>query len=108
MWSFSEAGERTNILGRRKTFRRSESIVHMLSAAPAVRLQSRGRNQWEAPRACLRLTSWIGLSMGSSNRKATLIARLGLALIRPSFYLRIDSLLIQTGAISMCLFLAFL
>src|SRR5580698_2160104 len=46
--------------------------------------------------------------MDSSNRKATLITRLGQVLIRPSIVLRIDSLLIQTGAVSMCLFLLFL
>jgi hypothetical protein len=46
--------------------------------------------------------------MDSSNRKATLITRLGQVLIRPSIVLRIDSLLIQTGAVSMCLFLFFL
>jgi hypothetical protein len=46
--------------------------------------------------------------MDSSNRKATLITRLGQVLIRPSIVLRIDSLPIQTGALGMCLFLFFL
>jgi len=46
--------------------------------------------------------------MDSSNRKATLITRLGQVLIRPSIVLRIDSLPIQTGALGICLFLFFL
>ena len=46
--------------------------------------------------------------MDSSNRKATLITRLGQVLIRPRIVLRIDSLLIQKGALSICLFLPFL
>jgi hypothetical protein len=46
--------------------------------------------------------------MDSSNRKATLITRLGQALSRPSIVLRIDSLLTQKGALSICLFLPFL
>jgi hypothetical protein len=46
--------------------------------------------------------------MDPSNRKATLITRLGQVSIRPSIVLRIDSLLIQTGALSICLFLSIL
>ncbi len=48
------------------------------------------------------------LSMASSNRKATSITRLGQALTRPGFKSRMGSLLIRTGALGMCLFLAFL
>jgi hypothetical protein len=47
-------------------------------------------------------------SMDPSNRKATLITRIGQVLIRPSIVLRIGSLLIKTGALSICLFLPFL
>jgi len=46
--------------------------------------------------------------MDSSNRKATSITRLGQALIRPNFELRLGSLLIRTGVLSIFLFLAFL
>jgi len=46
--------------------------------------------------------------MDYSNRKATSITRLGQVLIRPSFELRIHSLLVQTAALGMCLFLSFL
>jgi hypothetical protein len=47
-------------------------------------------------------------SMDPSNRKATLITRIGQVLIRPSIVLRIGSLQIKTGALSICLFLPFL
>jgi hypothetical protein len=46
--------------------------------------------------------------MDSSNRNATSITRLGQVLIRPSFLLQIDSVLIQAGAVRICLFLSFL
>ncbi len=46
--------------------------------------------------------------MDLSNRKAISVARLGRALIRPNFELGIGSLLIRTGAFSMCFFLALL
>jgi hypothetical protein len=46
--------------------------------------------------------------MNSTNRKAASITRLRQTLIRPRFVLRIDSLPIQTGAVSLCLFLSFL
>jgi hypothetical protein len=46
--------------------------------------------------------------MDSSNRKTNSITRLGQVLIRPSFQLQIHSVLIQTGALSMCLFLSLL
>jgi hypothetical protein len=46
--------------------------------------------------------------MDSSNRKATSITRFGLSFIRPRFDLQIGSLLIQTGDLSICLFLSFL
>jgi hypothetical protein len=61
-----------------------------------------------SPTIRLRVASLNGLSMDSSNRKATSITRIGQVLIRPIFVLRIDSLLFQTGTISMCLFLALL
>jgi hypothetical protein len=46
--------------------------------------------------------------MDSSNRKATSITRFGLGFTRPGFELGIGSLPILAGALSMCLFLAFL
>jgi hypothetical protein len=46
--------------------------------------------------------------MDSSNRKASSITRSGRGLVRPSFDLGIGSLLIRTGTLSVCLFLAFL
>jgi hypothetical protein len=80
----------------------------MLSTAPPGKMDSRERNRLDAPTTRLRVASLNEPSMDSSNRKVNLIARLRQVLIPPSFILRIDSPLVKTGALSMCLFLSFL
>jgi len=71
-------------------------------------MDSRERSRLEAPTPRLRVTSMNRLSMDSSNRKASLITRLRQVTICPKSELRISSLLIRVGTLSICLFLSFL